>query len=298
MTAIVVIFIYLLIAAGTTTVDDRVFGDIDDIGRDNTSRNSDDGVTKNHDDAGEELTETSGRGDVTIAYGSKGDDGPIDALRYARKLRARDITLNDIHQHAEDANKNNDEEEIYEYARDTPADAFKQKVAFVDVREELEDTEYAYQAERTEDAQIAQLRHENTQQHRPCGNKVNDAEEAHGVFALRLTAISPQHIFHTEEERQEELQTDDYGLDDAHDRDVTGEEMFKGVVFDDKDTLKALKDEAEHHGTEDAYIHFLGPHGVVAEEDIIESSFIVEDVEESFHWSCDCFTTYRLRYKT
>ena len=66
-------------------------------GRYDPCRYGNNSVTDEHDTGGKELPETGDGGDVSIAYGSHGDDSPIDAVRDIVELGVGLRSFNHIH---------------------------------------------------------------------------------------------------------------------------------------------------------------------------------------------------------
>ncbi len=82
-------------------------------GRYDTCRHGDDGVTDKHHAGGKKLPQTGDRGDVSVAYGSHGDDCPVDAVRDIVELGVGLCAFNHIHQCPDGSHQNNDKQEEY-----------------------------------------------------------------------------------------------------------------------------------------------------------------------------------------
>lgn len=283
LAAIVVLLIDLGVAAGTTVVDGALTSGIYNVGRNNARGNGDDGVTQNHDESGEELAETCGGGDVAITDSRQRDDRPIDARRNARELCARLIALHDIHQHAEDADKDDDKEEINKDLRQASANALEQQVALIDECEQVEDAEHTNQSQHSKDAEVAQLRNEDAQQNGPCGHSVNDAEETQRIVTLAGRTVNTQTILHGKEERQEHFEPNDAALDDAHRSKLHRNERFKGEVLDIEHTLSAFNNEASYYSSEDKDVDLLRPTFVLTKEDGVQAFFVPEKSDNAIH---------------
>ena len=168
MLAVVGSEVGFLVAARTTTILSLALGFVNHGGRHDTGGHSDDGVTQNHDEGGEEASNDRDRSDVAITDSGEGDNRPVDAGADVGELGVRLCSLNHKHQRTHDGDENEHKEEIDEYLPDTELDALKQQVTFVDEGEELEHAEDADKSEDTQDEEVA------------CGGEVRNEGEIEG----------------------------------------------------------------------------------------------------------------------
>ena len=120
-----------------------------------TRRHGDDGVTDKHHAGGKELSQTGGGSNVSVAYGSHGDDGPVNAVRDIIELGIGLRTFNHVHQCPDGCHQNDDKQEEYRNLFATLAKGGEQPFAFVQEVEQLEYTEHPYQPESAYDKQVA-----------------------------------------------------------------------------------------------------------------------------------------------
>ena len=168
MLAVVGFEVGFLVATRTTTILSLTLGLVNHGGRYDTGGHSDDGVTQNHDEGGEEASNDRDRSDVAITDGGEGDNRPVDASANVGELGTRLCSLNHKHQCSHDGDEDEHKEEIDKYLPDTEFDALKQQVTFVDKGEELEHAEDADKSEHPEDEEVA------------CGGEVRNEGEIEG----------------------------------------------------------------------------------------------------------------------
>lgn len=105
----------------------------------NTRGHGDDAVTENHHDTGNDLAELGLGGDIPIAYGGQGDDGPIDAHRNAGK--AVFGAFHQIHDGSDDDDGVDDGKEKHGDLVATGHERVGQHGTFIDEMCELENAE-------------------------------------------------------------------------------------------------------------------------------------------------------------
>ena len=155
MLTIVGFEVSLLVASRTATVSALLLRLVNHCGRDDTRRNSDDGVTKNHDKRGQELAQTRNRRYVAIANSGERHDSPIDARRDILELRVWKITLYHEHESADDRNQYQYKEEVHAYLRHALLNGKEQEIPLIDKSKQLENPEYTDKSERTHQSHVA-----------------------------------------------------------------------------------------------------------------------------------------------
>ena len=218
MLAIVGLEVCFLVASRTASILAFALGLVNHRGRNNTCRNSDDGVTKNHDDAGQKASNNSDRGDVTITDGSEGNNRPIDAGADVGELRTWLCSFYNEHERANDGDEDEDKGKIDEYLAETQTDALHQEVAFVDEGEELEHTEDTDESEHTQNEEIACRREarDEGEVERQGRQKVNDAKETEGVAFGMWRTVKSENVFDGKEEGKNILHHSEHVLETSH----------------------------------------------------------------------------------
>ena len=185
-------------AARTTAFAYPLLRLVDESGADDTRGHSDDGVTEEHDEGGEEASHESDGGDVTITHRRHGHDGPIDAGADVGKVRARLTLFANIHEGTEASDEYEHEDEINQYLLQAFAQRLHEQITFVDEGEQLEHAEDANQSEGTEQDEVACSRDDEKDVGWECSEKVNDAEERKDVAAFVGRAIDASDVFQRE----------------------------------------------------------------------------------------------------
>ena len=171
----------------------RLFGCfrvIDNVGCDDTRRHGDDGVTKQHNECREQPADGCYWRNVAITHRRHCHDGPIDGCAQIGEGCPWSAGLNHEHQRAQTSDQDQYEQEIDGDLGETPPERTQQEVAFVDIVEQFEDAEDAYETERSEQDHIPCVGEEIGEIRRHDGQQVDDAEEAqansrHALYILR-----------------------------------------------------------------------------------------------------------------
>lgn len=270
MLAVVGFGVGLFLASGASSALAPLLGLVYHGGRHDACGDSDDGVAEYHDKAGEQASDEGDGGDVAVADGGEGDDGPVDAGADVGEVGARTTALDDEHQRAEDDNQNDDEEKVNEYLFQTQTDALQEKVPLVDEAEQLEHSEDAYESEGAQNKEIAcagQLGDEG-QVERKGGEQVDDAEETERVALGFWGAVEAQQVFDGEEEGQHVLENGQRILEAAND---------SGTGFNESDQ------QTEDDGCHDSDVKCLPCWGVGVGHDVVEAWLVLQKFNESFH---------------
>lgn len=217
--------------------------------RHDACRNSDDGVAENHDNARQDAAYVSDRGDVAVADSGEGDDGPVDAGADVGEVCVRLSAFNHEHECAENSYQYQHKEKVNGYFLQAQAYTLHKQIPFVDETEKLEHTENAYEAECSQNKEVACAGHARYEREIEweCGQQIDDAEKAECVvFGLGRT-VDAQYIFHREEECQHIFQHGEYVFEAS----CNGWERF------DKSNQQA-----ENNGNHDGYVECLSCTGV------------------------------------
>lgn len=204
MLAIICFEVSLFVASRATSVPAFLLGFVYHGCADYARRDGDDGVAKNHDDAGKEASDGGDRSDVAIAHSGEGDDCPIDTCRNVVELGVGLIALHHVHNCSYDGDENQDKKEINQYLIDTHLYALHEQVALVDERKEFKHSEHTYEPERAENEKVAcacQERNEGEVEWQ-CGKQVDDTKKAQGILPWLGRAVESQEVLDGEEERE------------------------------------------------------------------------------------------------
>jgi len=139
---------------------------LDHAGADDTRRDSQNGVAKEHDNGREEASHGGDGGDVTVSYGGHGDDGPVDAGGDVGELGVGLSVLDHEHQGADADDQYYDKKEIDQYLVGALTQGAQEHVPFGQKIEEFEDTEHPDKAERTQHYGKTGIAEEEAQIHR------------------------------------------------------------------------------------------------------------------------------------
>ena len=199
----VALLVYLLATARTTSVPHGLLRFVDDCGCHDACWNSDDGVTKEHDDGRKDFTEERDGSDIAVANCGKRDDGPIDAGGEVGELRAGESSFHHEHECAKATHEHDDEEEKHKDAVEAFLDGNEQEIAFVDELEKLENAEYTEETQGTELADVACSREKPNDVERNGGEEIHDAEETEDVAALAWRAPNANNVLHREDKRED-----------------------------------------------------------------------------------------------
>ena len=270
MLTVVSLEIGLLIATGTTSVLTLALGGVYHGGRHNTSGHSNDGVTKNHDDAREKASNEGDRGDVAIANRSERDNRPIDTGADVCKLCARLSSLNHKHECAQNSDEDEDKKEINKYLTEAEFNALHEEITFVDKREELEHPKNADESENTQDEEIACAGQwwDEGEVERQGGQEVDDAKETEGILLARRRTIETQDVLEGKEACENIFEDGKHILEPAHHY---------------RFCLDECNEETEHNGHHHYDVKSLAHGRVSIEHDVIETWLIFKKSYELFH---------------
>ena len=108
-------------------------------------------VTDQHDTGGKEFSAAGGGSNISITYGSHGDDSPIDAVRDIVKQQLRVESTSCILWLCDGSHQNDDKQEEHCNLLTTFTQGSEQPFPLIQKVEKLEDAEHTYQAEGTND---------------------------------------------------------------------------------------------------------------------------------------------------
>ena len=164
-----------------------------------------DSITQDHDEGGKELPEFRYRRDVAIAYGSEGDDGPVDAAGDTGKAFVL-AAFHKVHNGTDDDDEQQDEGQ--EYCDFGPAglQGADDDLAFRKEMAKLENPEYPEQPEGADNQQILGAINDQADVSWQDGQQVYNAEKGGSVFGRPIDAIEPQDIFDRKDDGKEPLQ--------------------------------------------------------------------------------------------
>ena len=179
---------------------------LDHAGTDDTRRDSQDGVAKEHDNGREETSHGGDGGDVTVSYGGHGDDGPVDAGGDVGELGVGLSVLDHEHQGADADDQYHDKKEVNQYLVGTMLKGAQQHVALGQEIEQFEDAEHSDEAERPQDDGKAGIAEEEAQIHGQDAQQIDNAKEAFGVSLGSWRTVEAGEVLHREEDGEEILQ--------------------------------------------------------------------------------------------
>ena len=270
MLAVVGFEVGLFVATGAAAILTFALGLVNHGSGDDTRRNGDDGVTKNHHDAREEAPDNGNGGDITIANGGEGDNSPIDAGADVGELRIGLSSLYDEHEGSEDGDEDENKEEIDKYLPETEFDALQKKIPLVDEGEEFEDSEDADESEDTQDEKVACGREAGNEGkvERQRRQKVDNAKETEGIILGTRRAVETEDVLNGEEESEDILENSENILETSH------HGWFR---------LDESNDEADGNSDHHDDVECLARWCVGIEHDIIEAGLVFEQCYELFH---------------
>jgi len=161
--------------------------------RDDPGRNGNDGVAGQHGQGRNQLAHSSIGGDVAVAHGGDGDNGPVDTLGYTGKAIVR--TFHYKHQTAKDSAKHQYAEEKHRYFAPCRIQRAHQKCRFIAVANQLHNTENPHHSQQANNNKIVGASNKNRQITGNNGEQINNTIKTEYIAQRSLGNIDPHQVF-------------------------------------------------------------------------------------------------------
>lgn len=134
----------------------------DEFDGDDPGGDGDDGVSHDHHEGGDHLADDGVGGDIAVAHGGDGDDGPVDGLGDTGELVRGSVgvvvkcvwAFYEIHDRAHDDGEREDAEEEHRDFSAAGTEGVEDDMSFPEVASHFENAEHAQHAEDTDDEEV------------------------------------------------------------------------------------------------------------------------------------------------
>ena len=171
--------------------------------REDSGRDGDDAVARDHHYRRQGLAQAGSGGDVSVPDGSQGDDGPVDAFGDAGETVF--LSLDNVHQRAEDYHQGQQDQEENGDLPETGPQSLKEDIHLRNESGQLEDPEDPENPKKPDDKEGLSPGEEEAQGSGNNSQEVYYPVETGGVFEGSIGRVEPETVLHGKYDGEEPL---------------------------------------------------------------------------------------------